>query len=110
MEEVHQWTSSTCSLAAGEGCREKDGVRSFVTVINKVIQQYADCKFRYFNLTTHVQPIKAHVYVCPVGKNVVHQLGVTLEEMYNGTTRKLGLQKNVICEKCDGMYCLVAVF
>uniref|UniRef100_A0A1A8MGX6 DnaJ (Hsp40) homolog, subfamily A, member 4 n=2 Tax=Nothobranchius TaxID=28779 RepID=A0A1A8MGX6_9TELE len=36
------------------------------------------------------------------GKNVVHQLGVTLEEMYNGSTRKLGLQKNVICEKCDG--------
>ncbi|KAG9281004.1 dnaJ homolog subfamily A member 4 [Astyanax mexicanus] len=36
------------------------------------------------------------------GKNVVHQLGVTLEEMYNGSTRKLGLQKNVVCEKCDG--------
>ncbi|MED6273786.1 DnaJ (Hsp40), subfamily A, member 4 [Characodon lateralis] len=36
------------------------------------------------------------------GKNVVHQLAVTLEEMYNGSTRKLGLQKNVICEKCDG--------
>ncbi|XP_032407227.1 LOW QUALITY PROTEIN: dnaJ homolog subfamily A member 4 [Xiphophorus hellerii] len=36
------------------------------------------------------------------GKNVVHQLSVTLEEMYNGSTRKLGLQKNVICEKCDG--------
>lgn len=36
------------------------------------------------------------------GKNVVHQLGVTLEEMYNGATRKLGLQKNVICEKCEG--------
>ncbi|XP_041794281.1 dnaJ homolog subfamily A member 1 [Chelmon rostratus] len=36
------------------------------------------------------------------GKNVVHQMGVTLEEMYKGTTRKLGLQKNVICEKCDG--------
>ncbi|KAG9341260.1 hypothetical protein JZ751_019701 [Albula glossodonta] len=36
------------------------------------------------------------------GKNVVHQLGVTLEEMYSGATRKLGLQKNVICEKCDG--------
>uniref|UniRef100_A0A1A7YRB9 DnaJ homolog subfamily A member 1 n=1 Tax=Iconisemion striatum TaxID=60296 RepID=A0A1A7YRB9_9TELE len=36
------------------------------------------------------------------GKNVVHQLGVTLEETYNGSTRKLGLQKNVICEKCDG--------
>ncbi|KAJ8391566.1 hypothetical protein AAFF_G00087070 [Aldrovandia affinis] len=36
------------------------------------------------------------------GKNVVHQLNVTLDEMYNGATRKLGLQKNVICEKCDG--------
>ncbi|KAE8296288.1 DnaJ-like protein subfamily A member 4 MmDjA4 Precursor [Larimichthys crocea] len=36
------------------------------------------------------------------GKNVMHQLNVTLEEMYKGTTRKLGLQKNVICEKCDG--------
>lgn len=36
------------------------------------------------------------------GKNVVHQLSVTLDEVYNGTTRKLGLQKNVICEKCDG--------
>ncbi|XP_047201579.1 dnaJ homolog subfamily A member 4 [Girardinichthys multiradiatus] len=36
------------------------------------------------------------------GKNVVHQLAVTLEEMYNGSTRKLGLQKKVICEKCDG--------
>ncbi|KAM8750916.1 dnaJ homolog subfamily A member 4 [Acanthopagrus schlegelii] len=36
------------------------------------------------------------------GKNVIHQLSVTLEEMYNGSTRKLGLQKNVICEKCDG--------
>jgi len=36
------------------------------------------------------------------GKNVVHQLAVTLDEIYNGSTRKLGLQKNVICEKCEG--------
>ncbi|XP_034144214.1 dnaJ homolog subfamily A member 4 isoform X1 [Esox lucius] len=36
------------------------------------------------------------------GKNVVHQLTVTLEELYNGTKRKLALQKNVICEKCEG--------
>uniref|UniRef100_A0A8C7Q450 Uncharacterized protein n=1 Tax=Oncorhynchus mykiss TaxID=8022 RepID=A0A8C7Q450_ONCMY len=36
------------------------------------------------------------------GKNVVHQLTVTLEEMYNGTNRKLALQKNVICGKCEG--------
>nr|XP_057930779.1 dnaJ homolog subfamily A member 4 [Doryrhamphus excisus] len=36
------------------------------------------------------------------GKNIVHQLSVSLEDMYNGSTRKLALQKNVICEKCDG--------
>lgn len=36
------------------------------------------------------------------GKNVVHQLSVSLEELYKGSTRKLGLQKNVICEKCQG--------
>lgn len=41
-----------------------------------------------------------------VGKNVVHQLSVSLEEMYKGSTRKLGLQKNVICEKCEGMFVL----
>ncbi|XP_032610498.1 dnaJ homolog subfamily A member 1-like [Hylobates moloch] len=35
-------------------------------------------------------------------KNVVHQLSVTLEDLYNGATRKLDLQKNVICEKCEG--------
>ncbi|XP_034032348.1 dnaJ homolog subfamily A member 4 [Thalassophryne amazonica] len=36
------------------------------------------------------------------GKNLVHQLSVALEELYNGATRKLALQKNVICEKCNG--------
>lgn len=36
------------------------------------------------------------------GKNVVHQLSVALEEVYNGATRKLALQKNIICEKCEG--------
>jgi len=36
------------------------------------------------------------------GKNIVHQLSVSLEEMYNGATRKLALQKNIICDKCDG--------
>ncbi|XP_042329227.1 dnaJ homolog subfamily A member 4 isoform X2 [Sceloporus undulatus] len=36
------------------------------------------------------------------GKNVVHQLSVTLEDLYNGATRKLALQKNVICDKCKG--------
>ena len=35
-------------------------------------------------------------------KNLMHQMSVSLEEMYNGTTRKLALQKNVICSDCDG--------
>lgn len=37
------------------------------------------------------------------GKNVVHQLSVTLEDLYNGVTKKLALQKNIICEKCEGV-------
>ena len=41
------------------------------------------------------------------GKNVVHQLTVTLEDLYNGATRKLALQKNVICDKCEGMSAFV---
>jgi DnaJ family protein A protein 1 len=36
------------------------------------------------------------------GKDVIHQMGVTLEDLYNGSVRKLALQKNVICEKCGG--------
>ena len=35
-------------------------------------------------------------------KNLMHQMSVSLEEMYNGATRKLALQKNVICSDCDG--------
>ncbi|XP_038077937.1 dnaJ homolog subfamily A member 1-like [Patiria miniata] len=35
-------------------------------------------------------------------KDVIHQLGVTLEEMYNGSLRKLALKKNVVCDKCEG--------
>lgn len=38
------------------------------------------------------------------GKNVVHQLSVSLEDLYNGATRKLALQKNVICDKCEGKF------
>ncbi|XP_014254424.1 dnaJ homolog subfamily A member 1 isoform X2 [Cimex lectularius] len=36
------------------------------------------------------------------GKNIVHQLSVTLEELYNGGLRKFQVEKNVICEKCEG--------
>ncbi|XP_052899766.1 dnaJ homolog subfamily A member 4-like [Anopheles moucheti] len=35
--------------------------------------------------------------------NLIHTLGVTLEELYTGTKRKLALQKNVICETCEGI-------
>ncbi|XP_030753959.1 dnaJ homolog subfamily A member 1 [Sitophilus oryzae] len=35
-------------------------------------------------------------------KDVVHQLTVSLEDLYKGTVRKLALQKNVICDKCEG--------
>ena len=38
------------------------------------------------------------------GKDVIHQLSVSLEDMYNGTTRKLALQKSIICNKCDGKH------
>lgn len=36
------------------------------------------------------------------GKDVVHQLSVSLEDLYNGCVRKLALEKNVICDKCEG--------
>jgi len=36
------------------------------------------------------------------GKDVYHQLAVSLDDMYNGTSRKLALQKNVVCDKCEG--------
>ncbi|XP_041355581.1 dnaJ homolog subfamily A member 1-like [Gigantopelta aegis] len=35
-------------------------------------------------------------------KDVIHPVSVTLEELYKGSTRKLALQKKVICPKCDG--------
>jgi len=36
------------------------------------------------------------------GKDVVHQLAVTLDQFYNGVTKKLALQKTVLCTTCDG--------
>lgn len=32
----------------------------------------------------------------------MHQITVTLEELYNGAVRKLALQKSIICDKCNG--------
>lgn len=36
------------------------------------------------------------------GKDVVHQMPVSLEDLHNGAVRKLALQKNIICPKCEG--------
>jgi len=36
------------------------------------------------------------------GKDLVHRIRVTLEELYKGKTTKLALQKHVICTKCEG--------
>eukprot|EP00850_Spirogloea_muscicola_P015105 SM000113S24061 [mRNA] locus=s113:188853:191297:- [translate_table: standard] len=36
------------------------------------------------------------------GEDVVHALKVTLEDLYNGTSKKLSLSRNVICTKCKG--------
>jgi len=37
------------------------------------------------------------------GKDVPHQLKVSLEDLYRGKTSKLALQKTVICAECDGV-------
>lgn len=36
------------------------------------------------------------------GKDMMHQLKVSLEDFYLGKTSKLALQKNVLCVKCEG--------
>jgi DnaJ family protein A protein 1 len=38
----------------------------------------------------------------PKGKDVVHQLQVQLKELYNGSTRKLQVQRIAVCKDCDG--------
>lgn len=36
------------------------------------------------------------------GKDLVHRVKVTLEELFTGKVTKLALQKHVLCTKCDG--------
>lgn len=36
------------------------------------------------------------------GEDLVHPLKVSLEELYNGTSKKLSLSRNVLCSKCKG--------
>lgn len=36
------------------------------------------------------------------GEDVVHTMKVSLEDLYNGTTKKLSLSRSVLCSKCQG--------
>ena len=36
------------------------------------------------------------------GDDVVHTMKVSLEDLYNGTTKKLSLSRSVLCSKCKG--------
>ncbi|KAK2195729.1 bifunctional Heat shock protein DnaJ [Babesia duncani] len=36
------------------------------------------------------------------GEDVVSQLKVTLEQIYNGAMKKLAINKDIICDKCEG--------
>lgn len=36
------------------------------------------------------------------GQDIGHELRVTLEDLYNGKTKKMAIQRQVICKKCDG--------
>jgi len=36
------------------------------------------------------------------GKDLVHRIAVSLEDLYKGKTAKLALNKTVLCSKCDG--------
>jgi DnaJ family protein A protein 2 len=36
------------------------------------------------------------------GKDMMHQLKVSLDDLYLGKTSKLALQKNILCGKCNG--------
>lgn len=36
------------------------------------------------------------------GEDVVHTLRVSLKDLYNGTTKKFSLSRNILCPKCKG--------
>lgn len=36
------------------------------------------------------------------GQDIGHELRVTLEDLYNGRTKKLSIQRTVCCKKCEG--------
>ncbi|KAL9254027.1 DnaJ protein homolog ANJ1-like protein [Drosera capensis] len=36
------------------------------------------------------------------GEDVIHPLKVSLEDLFNGTSKKLSLSRNLVCSKCNG--------
>ncbi|VDK65092.1 unnamed protein product [Onchocerca ochengi] len=36
-------------------------------------------------------------------RDMIHQLPVTLEQLYNGAVKKLKLSRNIVCPKCEGI-------
>lgn len=36
------------------------------------------------------------------GEDVVHSLKVSLEDVYNGTSKRLSLSRSALCQKCKG--------
>ncbi|KAI3470660.1 hypothetical protein Pfo_027323 [Paulownia fortunei] len=58
--------------------------------------------------------IVGHIFICSPGggssrgrrqrrgEDVIHPLKVSLEDLYNGTSKKLSLSRNVLCPKCKG--------
>jgi DnaJ family protein A protein 1 len=44
------------------------------------------------------------------GRDVVHPVQVSLEDLYNGTMRKLAINKTVICAACEGLWFVLLIF
>jgi hypothetical protein len=36
------------------------------------------------------------------GEDIMHQIAVSLEDLYKGKTSKLAVTRNIICSKCSG--------
>ncbi|NP_001079642.1 DnaJ (Hsp40) homolog, subfamily A, member 4, gene 2 S homeolog [Xenopus laevis] len=61
-----------------------------------------DSPLDIFNLFFGGRGGRGHHQADRKGKSVAHHLPVSLDDLYNGATRKLSLQKNAICAKCKG--------
>lgn len=44
------------------------------------------------------------------GENMVHQIKITLDDLYNGKTMKFNITRNIICDECDGKGCKVGCY